>query len=73
MEEKKGSLNLNQGKLEEKEMSFKDIFDAIWINRFLVLNLPILVGFVTIIYTLMQPNVYRAEILLASSESSSLV
>ena len=71
MEEKKGSLNLNQGKLEEKEMSFKDIFDAIWINRFLVLNLPILVGFVTIIYTLMQPNVYRAEILLASSESSS--
>ena len=71
MEEKKGSLNLNEGKLEEKEMSFKDIFDAIWINRFLVLNLPILVGFVTIIYTLMQPNVYRAEILLASSESSS--
>jgi len=71
MEEKKGSLNLNEGKLEEKEMSFRDIFDAIWINRFLVLSLPILVGFVTIIYTLMQPNVYRAEILLASSESSS--
>ena len=71
MEEKNSSLDRTEGMSEEKEMSFKDIFDAIWINRFLVLTLPIVIGLVTAIYTYVQPNVYKAEILLASSESSS--
>ena len=49
MEEKNSSLDRTEGMSEEKEMSFKDIFDAIWINRFLVLTLPIVIGLVTAI------------------------
>ena len=64
---------LNQVEIssEEKEFSFKDLLEAIWINKFLIIIFPLLVGSITALYTLTLPNMYRAEILLASSESKS--
>ena len=56
---------------EEKEFSFTDLLEAIWINKFLIIIFPLLVGSITALYTLTLPNVYKAEILLASSESKS--
>ena len=63
---------LNQVEIssEEKEFSFKDLFKAIWINRILIIAFPLLVGTITALYSLTLPNMYRAEILLASSQSS---
>ena len=60
---------LNQVEIssEEKEFSFKDLLEAIWINKFLIIIFPLLVGSITALYTLTLPNMYRAEILLASS------
>ena len=60
---------LNQVEIssEEKEFSFKDLLEAIWINKFLIIIFPLLVGSITALYTLTLNNVYRAEILLASS------
>ena len=55
----------------EKEFSLKDIFMAIWTNRFLIIVFPILVGSITAIYNLTLPDMYKAEILLASSQSST--
>ena len=65
---------LNQVEIssEEKEFSFKDLLEAIWINKFLIIIFPLLVGSITALYTLTLPNIYRAEVLLASSESKSL-
>ena len=62
---------LNQVEIssEEKEFSFKDLLEAIWINKFLIIIFPLLVGSITALYTLTLPNMYRAEVLLASSES----
>jgi len=57
--------------VEEKEFSFKDLYEAIWINRFLIFTFPLLVGTITALYTLTLPNTYKAEILLASSESKT--
>jgi len=64
---------LNQVEIssEEKEFSFKDLLKAIWINKFLIIIFPLLVGSITALYTLTLPNMYRAEVLLASSESKS--
>ena len=64
---------LNQVEIssEEKEFSFKDLLEAIWINKFLIIIFPLLVGSITALYTLTLPNMYRAEVLLASSESKS--
>ena len=64
---------LNQVEIssEEKEFSFKDLFEAIWINKFLIIIFPLLVGSITALYTLTLPNMYRAEVLLASSESKN--
>ena len=64
---------LNQVEIssEEKEFSFKDLFEAIWINKFFIIIFPLLVGSITALYTLTLPNMYRAEILLASSESKN--
>ena len=64
---------LNQVEIssEEKEFSFKDLFEAIWINKFFIIIFPLLVGSITALYTLNLPNMYRAEVLLASSESKS--
>ena len=64
---------LNQVEIssEEKEFSFKDLFEAIWINKFFIIIFPLLVGSITALYTLTLPNMYRAEVLLASSESKS--
>ena len=64
---------LNQGEIssEEKELTFKDLLEAIWINRFLIIIFSLLVGSITALYTLTLNNVYRAEILLASSESKT--
>ena len=62
---------LNQVEIssEEKEFSFKDLLEAIWINKFLIIIFPLLVGSITALYTLTLPNMYRAEVLLASTES----
>ena len=64
---------LNQVEIssEEKEFSFKDLLEAIWINKFFIIIFPLLVGSITALYTLTLPNMYRAEVLLASSESKS--
>ena len=64
---------LNQVEIssEEKEFSFKDLFEAIWINKFFIIIFPLLVGSITALYTLTLPNMYRAEVLLASSESKN--
>ena len=64
---------LNQVEIssEEKEFSFKDLLEAIWINKFFIIIFPLLVGSITALYTLTLPNIYRAEVLLASSESKS--
>ena len=64
---------LNQVEIssEEKEFSFKDLFEAIWINKFFIIIFPLLVGSITALYTLNLPNMYRAEILLTSSESKN--
>ena len=64
---------LNQVEIssEEKEFSFKDLLEAIWINKFLIIIFPLLVGSITALYTLTLPNMYRAEVLLASSESKT--
>ena len=64
---------LNQVEIssEEKEFSFKDLFEAIWINKFFIIIFPLLVGSITALYTLTLPNMYKAEILLASSESKT--
>jgi LPS O-antigen subunit length determinant protein (WzzB/FepE family) len=64
---------LNQVEIssEEKEFSFKDLLEAIWINKFLIIIFPLLVGSITALYTLTLPNMYRAEVLLASSESKN--
>ena len=64
---------LNQVEIssEEKEFSFKDFLEATRINRFLIIIFPLLVGSLTALYTLTLPNTYRAEVLLASSESNT--
>ena len=64
---------LNQVEIssEEKEFSFKDLLEAIWINKFFIIIFPLLVGSITALYSLTLPNMYRAEVLLASSESKS--
>ena len=64
---------LNQVEIssEEKEFSFKDLLEAIWINKFFIIIFPLLVGSITALYTLNLPNMYRAEVLLASSESKN--
>ena len=64
---------LNQGEIssEEKEFSFKNLLEAIWINRFLIILFPLLVGSITALYPLTLPNLYRAEILLATAESKA--
>ena len=64
---------LNQVEIssEEKEFSFKDLLEAIWINKFFIIIFPLLVGSITALYTLTLPNMYRAEVLLASSESKN--
>jgi len=70
MPDKSDPLNQVEISSEEKEFSFKDLFKAIWINRILIIAFPLLVGTITALYSLTLPNMYRAEILLASSESS---
>ena len=65
------SLNQVEISSEEKEFSFKDLFEAIWINKFFIIIFPLLVGSITALYTLNLPNMYRAEILLTSSESKN--
>tara|TARA_B100000378_G_scaffold26759_1_gene20282 strand:- start:433 stop:1365 length:933 start_codon:yes stop_codon:yes gene_type:complete len=64
---------LNQVEIssEKKEFSFKDLFEAIWINKFFIIIFPLLVGSITALYTLTLPNMYRAEVLLTSSESKN--
>ena len=71
MQGNNGPLNQVEISSEEKEFSFKDLLEAIWINRFLVILFPLLVGSITALYTLTLPNMYRAEVLLASSESNT--
>ena len=70
---KDNSDPLNQVEISsaEKEFSFKDIFMAIWTNRFLIIIFPLLVGSITALYNLTLPNIYRAEILLATAESKA--
>ena len=70
---KDNSDPLNQVEISsaEKEFSFKDIFMAIWTNRFLIIIFPLLVGSITAIYNLTLADVYRAEILLATSDSKT--
>ena len=70
MSEISDPLNQVEISSEEKEFSFKDLFKAIWINRILIIAFPLLVGTITALYSLTLPNMYRAEILLASSQSS---
>ena len=64
---------LNQVEIssEEKEFSFKDLLEAIWINKFFIIIFPLLVGSITALYTLTLPNMYRAEVLLATAESKA--
>ena len=71
MQGKSNPLNKVEISSEEKEFSFKDLLEAIWINRFLIIIFSLLVGSITALYTLTQPNMYKAEILLASSESKT--
>ena len=71
MQDKSDPLNKVEISSAEKEFSIKDILEAVWINRFLVILFPLLVGSITALYTLTLPNMYRAEILLASSESKT--
>ena len=71
MQDKSDPLNKVEISSAEKEFSIKDLLEAIWMNRFLVILFPLLVGSITALYTLTLPNMYRAEILLASSESKT--
>jgi uncharacterized protein involved in exopolysaccharide biosynthesis len=49
---------LNQAEIssEEKGFSFKELLEAIWINKFLIIIFPLLVGSITALYTLTLPN-----------------
>ena len=71
MQENSDPLNQVEISSEEKEFSIKDIFMAIWTNRFLIIIFPLLVGSITAIYNLTLADVYRAEILLATSDSKT--
>ena len=71
MQDDSNPLNQDEISSSEKEFSFKDIFMAIWTNRFLIIIFPLLVGSMTALYNLTLPNIYRAEILLATAESKA--
>ena len=71
MQDDSNPLNQDEISSSEKEFSFKDIFMAIWTNRFLVIIFPILVGSITAIYNLTLPDVYRAEVILATADSKT--
>ena len=71
MQDNSGPLNQVEISSAEKEFSIKDIFMAIWTNRFLIIIFPLLVGSITALYNLTLPNIYRAEVLLATSDSKA--
>jgi hypothetical protein len=70
---KDNSDPLNQVEISsaEKEFSFKDIFMAIWTNRFLIIIFPLFVGSMTALYNLTLPDIYRAEVILATADSKT--
>ena len=71
MKDNSDPLNQVEISSEEKEFSIKDIFMAIWTNRFLIIIFPLLVGSITALYNLTLSDEYRAEILLATAESKA--
>ena len=71
MPDKSDPLNKVEDSSEEKEFSFKDFLEAIRLNRFLIIIFPLLMGSLTALYTLTLPNTFRAEVLLASSDSNT--
>jgi len=71
MQDDSNPLNQDEISSSEKEFSFKDISMAIWTNRFLIIIFPILVGSITAIYNLTLPDVYRAEVILATADSKT--
>ena len=70
---KDNSDPLNQVEISsaEKEFSFKDIFMGIWTNRFLIIIFPLFVGSMTALYNLTLPDIYRAEVILATADSKT--
>ena len=71
MQDNNDPLNQVEISSAEKEFSIKDIFMAIWSNRFLIIIFPLLVGSITALYNLTLSDEYRAEILLATAESKA--
>jgi uncharacterized protein involved in exopolysaccharide biosynthesis len=55
---------------EDDEIDLRELWDAIWAGKWLIIALTSLFALTAVIYALSQPNIYKATALLAPSEQS---
>ncbi|WP_229607874.1 Wzz/FepE/Etk N-terminal domain-containing protein [Vibrio parahaemolyticus] len=57
--------------LPKKEINFRELFWALWKGKLVIIATTIVFTVASVIYALSLPNIYKADALLAPSESSS--
>lgn len=64
----KGSRDGESGYLDEGEIDLRELFRSLWAGRWLIGGVTVAAAVISVIVTLMLPNIYRAEALLAPND-----
>jgi LPS O-antigen subunit length determinant protein (WzzB/FepE family) len=57
--------------VHDDEIDLRELFRVLWAGKWLISGITLTVAVIAVIVTLMMPNIYRAEALLAPNEQGS--
>ena len=73
MREKEGMTNINEQQknpyqnIEEDEIDLRELWNVIWSGKWTIVAVTFLFAVASVTYAVLQPNLYKAEVLLAPS------